>query len=538
MTEAKRPWWHGATIYQIYPRSFYDSSGDGIGDLRGILEKLPYIADLGVDAIWISPFFKSPMRDFGYDVSDFCAVDPIFGTMQGFDDVVAKAHELGLKVVIDQVYSHASSDHPWFQESRQSRDNPKADWFVWADPKPDGTPPNNWLSVFSGPAWTWDARRKQYYLHNFLSSQPDVNVRNPQVQAALLDTARFWLDRGVDGFRLDALNFFMHDPCLTDNPPTDSQDASRPFEFQSSLYNRSHPDIMEFIGKLRSLAEEYEEIFLLAEIGDQTGDDEMLDYVGDPAKLHSAYSFVFLNNNRLEPEIFVDADDVWRRRDEPLLPTWSFSNHDVPRALTRWGNTDDPAFAKLLNAILVCLRGTIILYQGEELGLAQADVPYEMLKDPDAIANWPHTKGRDGARTPLPWAEGCGRGGFTSGIPWLPVDKEHVELSVEGQEADPGSVLNATREIMRLRAKLPALVGDEIERAATGHEKILGFVRRGYGQELLCLFNLSSEPLAVETAPVAEYQPVDSEVVTGRKSDGKVDLPPYGFWIGERNARR
>lgn len=533
MTQATNPWWRGATIYQIYPRSFYDSSGDGIGDLRGILEKLPYIADLGADAIWISPFFKSPMRDFGYDVSDFCAVDPIFGTLDDFDAVVARAHELGVKVLIDQVYSHASSDHAWFQESRQSKDNDKADWFVWADPQPDGTPPNNWLSVFSGPAWTWDARRQQYYLHNFLPSQPDVNVRNPIVQEAILDVARFWLDRGIDGFRLDALNFMMHDPRMLDNPPAEGHDYSRPFAFQLSKYNRSHPDIMQFLTRLRGLTKEYDDIFLMAEIGDQTGDYEILEYVGDPDKLHSAYSFVLLDSTELTPKLIADADEVWHSRDEPLWPTWSFSNHDVPRAVTRWGDPDDPAFAKLLNSILVCMRGTVILYQGEELGLSQADVPFEKLQDPDAIANWPLTKGRDGARTPLPWLGSCGYGGFSSEDPWLPVDKSHILRSVDEQEADPGSVLNVSKDIMRLRHRLKALRDGAIARFGELGEHVLAFTRRSDEQTILCVFNLTKEAQQLDNPDAASFDAIDSKAVTGARDGSVISLPPYGVWIGE-----
>ena len=262
---ASTAWWRGAAIYQIYPRSFSDSNGDGIGDLPGITEKLDYVRDLGVDGIWLSPFFTSPMRDFGYDVADYCGVDPVFGTLRDFDALVERAHSLGLKVIIDQVYSHSSDQHPWFQQSRSSRDNSKADWYVWADAKPDGSPPNNWQSVFGGPSWTWDARRGQYYLHNFLPEQPDLNVHNRAVQDALLDVARFWLDRGIDGFRIDAINFAMHDPQLRDNPPApNGGKRTRPFDFQQHLYNQSHSDIAKFLERLRAVTNEYGDRFTLA----------------------------------------------------------------------------------------------------------------------------------------------------------------------------------------------------------------------------------------------------------------------------------
>ncbi|HSD00492.1 MAG TPA: alpha-amylase family glycosyl hydrolase, partial [Casimicrobiaceae bacterium] len=267
-TTTSLPWWRGAAIYQIYPRSFADSNGDGIGDLPGITSKLDYVRDLGVDGIWLSPFFTSPMRDFGYDVADYCDVDPVFGTLDDFDALVERAHALGLKVIIDQVYSHTSDQHAWFQESRASRDSSKSDWYVWADAKADGSPPNNWQSVFGGPAWTWDARRGQYYLHNFLREQPDLNLHNRAVQDALLDAARFWLDRGVDGFRIDAINFAMHDPQLRDNPPaTHDRKRTRPFDFQQHIYNQSHPDIVKFLERLREVTDGYGDRFTLAEVG-------------------------------------------------------------------------------------------------------------------------------------------------------------------------------------------------------------------------------------------------------------------------------
>ena len=271
------PWWHGAVIYQIYPRSFRDSNGDGIGDLPGITASLDYVASLGVDAVWLSPFFTSPMKDFGYDIADYCDVDPIFGTLQDFDRLLEAAHRHGLKVIIDQVYSHTSDQHSWFLQSRADRTNARADWYVWADPKVDGSPPTNWQSVFGGSAWTWNARRGQYYMHNFLSEQPDLNVHNPEVQDALLECARFWFERGVDGFRLDAVNFALHDVLLRDNPPalTRQRPRTRPVDFQQSLYNKSHPDLPRFIERIRKVADEYGGRFTVAEVGGEGSEAEM-----------------------------------------------------------------------------------------------------------------------------------------------------------------------------------------------------------------------------------------------------------------------
>ncbi|MEL7480819.1 MAG: alpha-amylase family glycosyl hydrolase, partial [Pseudomonadota bacterium] len=289
--ETSTVWWRGSVIYQIYPRSFVDSNGDGVGDLQGIISRLDYIASLGVDAIWISPVFKSPMRDFGYDVSDYRDIDPIFGTLQDFDQLVAKAHALGLKVIIDQVYSHTSDQHAWFTESRQNRDNPKSDWYVWADPKPDGSPPNNWQAVFAGPSWTWDSRRSQYYFHNFLSSQPDLNLHNPEVQEAILDVATYWMDRGVDGVRLDAINFAMHDPQLRDNPPAPfvGERPQRTFDLQRHVHNQSHPDIVLFLERLRGVFDRYGDRFSLAEIGGLDAFQEMLAFTSGGTRLNSAY---------------------------------------------------------------------------------------------------------------------------------------------------------------------------------------------------------------------------------------------------------
>ena len=428
------PWWRGAAIYQIYPRSFADANGDGIGDLPGITSRLEYVAGLGVDAIWVSPFYASPMADFGYDIADFCAVDPIFGTLADFDALVARASGLGLKVVIDQVYAHTSDRHPWFAESRGNRENPRADWYVWADPKPDGSPPSNWQSVFGGPAWRWDARRGQYYMHNFLAEQPQLNLHNPAVRQALLDVARFWLDRGVAGFRLDALNFAMHDPLLRDNPPAplDGRLRTRPFDFQQHLHNQSHPDIVNFIEQLQSVVADYSGTFTLAEVGGPNPAREMKAFTQGKQRLDSAYGFDFLYAAELTPALVARALEAWPHEPESGWPSWAFENHDAPRALSRWSPAGDiDAFARTKAMLLLSLRGNPILFQGEELGLEQDEVPFASLRDPEAIANWPLTLSRDGARTPLPWRAGEPGGGFTTGTPWLPLSAENLARAVD-----------------------------------------------------------------------------------------------------------
>ena len=520
------PWWKGAAIYQIYPRSFMDSDGDGVGDLPGISSRLDYVASLGVDAIWISPFFKSPMKDFGYDVSDYCDVDPIFGTLADFDALVERAHGMGLKVLIDQVYSHTSDAHNWFNESRSSRDNEKADWYVWADAKPDGSPPSNWQSVFGGPAWTWDARRGQYYMHNFLSSQPQINMHNPDVQDAVLGIMRFWFDRGVDGFRIDALNFAMHDPELRDNPPAPPTDRqrTRPFDFQLKKYNQSHADIPAFIARIRKLTDEYDGIFTVAEVGGDEAQAEMKAFTAGEEHLNSAYGFDFLYADKLTPGLVCAALAQWPDEDGVGWPSWAFENHDAPRAASRWWSAADRAKAKRLKMLLLAaLRGNIILYYGEELGLTQVDIPFEQLHDPEAIANWPLTLSRDGARTPMPWDAARPHAGFTTGEPWLPVGEENAHRAVASQEDDPDSLLNHTRAMIALRKAHPALRHGCVT-ACREEGGVFLLERQAGGETLRCLFNLGSEARAVPSG-------YSGTIVTAVNDATSETLPPLSALV-------
>ena len=339
------PWWRGATIYQIYPRSFLDTNGDGVGDLPGIIQRLDYVASLGVEAIWVSPFFKSPMADFGYDIADYRAVDPIFGTLEDFDRLIAKAHALGLKVIIDQVPSHTSDQHAWFEESRQSRDNPKADWYVWADAREDGTPPNNWLSIFGGVAWTWEPRRGQYYLHNFLSEQPDLNFHNPEVRQATLDNMRFWLDRGVDGLRLDAINFCFHDAQLRDNPRAAEESAQGARVSAPTIRTASSGTASTTRSRrccrssrsIRRLLDEYPDVVALGEISSDDSTATVAEYT-QPGRLHMAYSFELLSNDSSPAHIRATVETL-RQRAPQSWPCWTISNHDVERVVSRWGRS-------------------------------------------------------------------------------------------------------------------------------------------------------------------------------------------------------
>ena len=498
------PWWHGAVIYQVYPRSYQDSNGDGVGDLPGITARLPHIASLGVEAVWISPFFTSPMADYGYDVADFRDVDPVFGTLDDFDTLLNRAHELGLRVIIDQVYSHTSDQHPWFAESRQSRSNPKADWYVWADPNPDGTPPNNWQSVFGMGAWQWDARRRQYYLHNFLVEQPDLNLHNPEVQSAILAVARFWLDRGVDGFRLDALNFGMHDRQLRDNPVETefARPPTRPFDFQRHTMSMDQPELLPFLERIRSVLDDSthetgRERFTVAEVGGPHPLPQMKAFTKGSGRLHTAYAFDFLYASSLDADLVRRTQREWPGTDSSEgWPSWAFSNHDAPRAVSRWrGECPADRYSKLLNLLLVSLRGNPFLYQGEELGLPQAEIAFEDLRDPEAITNWPETLGRDGARTPMPWQAGANsHAGFSESKPWLPLPDVHTDLSVDAQDNDSDSVLAFTRRAIALRNSSPALRHGTI--AFHGNGDLLVFDRSHGGETRRCVFNLMGEPLA------------------------------------------
>ncbi len=528
--QAHQEWWRGAVIYQIYPRSFADTNGDGIGDLNGITAHLDHVASLGVDGVWISPFYTSPMKDFGYDVADYCDVDPIFGTLEDFDRLVEKAHGLGLKVIVDQVWSHTSDQHDWFKASRQDRTNAYADWYVWADAKPDGSPPNNWQSVFGGPGWTWDARRGQYYQHNFLPEQPQLNGRHPAVQEALLAAGAFWLDRGVDGFRLDALNFMINDPSLRDNPPfPPGGKRTRPFDFQDKIYNQSHAEIPLFLERVRQLTDGYDgDRFTVAEVGGDHAHREMKEYTADGRHLHSAYGFLYLYADAMKADLVRQGAEMWPGAEGEGWPSWTFSNHDAPRAISRWADDrDERQLAEMLMLLLVCLRGNIFVYYGEELGLPQGYVPFERLVDPEAIANWPQTLGRDGARTPMPWKAYAAYAGFSQAEPWLPVDPRHQALAVDLQEADPGSMLNATRRLLALRRAHEALRHGDMQILST--DPVLSFSRSTGTEQLLMAFNLGH---AVQAWSVpAGYQVIEAV-------NGAVDghLPSLGGLLLRRQV--
>lgn len=532
MAQTNSDWWRGAVIYQIYPRSFQDSNGDGMGDLKGITDRLDHVASLGVDAIWLSPIFTSPMDDMGYDVSDYRDIDPTFGTLEDFDRLIARAHELGLKVIVDQVYSHSSDRHPWFEESRSSRDNPKAEWYVWADADEDGFVPNHWPSVFGGSAWQWDTRRRQYYLHNFLTSQPDLNFHNRQVQDEILDIMEFWLDRGVDGFRLDTVNYYFHDPRLRNNPPLMTpagRTAVRPYDMQDHIYSKNRPENVPFLRRMRATMDKYDTRMMVGEVGEShKANAIMAEYTADGDKLHMAYSFELLSPEftaahfRKCVQAFFDA-----ARSRNGWPCWSFSNHDVIRHVSRWAGHSLELYdlARQAAALLLSFEGTICLYQGEELGQTETQLAFEELVDPPGITFWPEYKGRDGCRTPMVWQAQAEHGGFSEGKPWLPVKPEQAARAVDRQADDPNSVLAFYREMIGYRKNSAALMSGET-RFADLPEPLLAFSRGEGADGVLCVFNLSDRS---RTASLSGAASLESVSRNAELRDGSLELKPNGF---------
>jgi glycosidase len=491
-TTTHTEWWKSAVIYQIYPRSFQDSTGNGVGDLPGITQRLDYLSTtLGVDAIWISPILPSPMADFGYDVSDYTDVDPLFGTLDDADTLIDEAHRLGLKVIIDWVPNHSSDQHPWFAESRTSLDNPKRDWYVWAEPDDDGQPPNNWLSMFGGPAWTLDDATQQFYLHSFLAEQPDLNWRNPDVVDAMMDTLRFWLDRGIDGFRMDVAHFMAKDPHMRSNPPStgtkDGTKTLKEYDTQEHLYDKGHDDIFAMHARIRSVLDEYDDRFAVGEIHESDWDRWARYYGTGGHGLHMPFNFSLLWAS-------WDADDF---RDEIMcqesaLPpgAWGnhvLGNHDEPRFATRFGQERIRTAAVLL----LTLRGTPTLYYGEELGLVDCTVEPGHEQDPWG-KNHPELN-RDGCRSPMQWSDGQGMG-FTDGAvaPWLPF--ADATSSVTDQLDDPASTLSLYRSLLELRHATPALSLGSIAMLTSNEDHVLSFTRNLRDDTVSIAINFTAEP--------------------------------------------
>ena len=502
-------WWESAVFYQIYPRSFKDSNNDGIGDLAGVIEKLDHLNDgkgggLGIDAIWFSPFFPSPQADFGYDVSDYCNIDSDYGTLEDFDQLVEESHRRGIKIVLDLVLNHSSDQHKWFQESRKNSTNSKVDWYVWADPKPDGSPPNNWLAVFGGAAWTFEPQRGQYYLHNFLPEQPDLNWYNPEVREALADVVRFWMKRGADGFRLDTANYYAYDRQLRDNPKRpenselmeDGQEAN-PLSQYITKYSKDRPENLEFIHFLRKIFEE-NGVVSIGEIGSAEGLESTLklgtDYVKKGKGLHLAYTFSMLNKN-MNAEYLEQVLRVTEESIEDGWPCWSLSNHDCMRMISRFdcfGERD--GFQQMMLLLLLSLRGTPIIYYGEEVDMQEYEITKDELRDPQGIRFWPDIKGRDGCRLPFPWDSKLTNQGFNSGTkPWLPASNK---LSLDQVKADSGSTFHVLQEMLQIRKKFPALQNGSYRKILLDGDCFV-FERKTEDETMLIAANFSTEEQSI-----------------------------------------
>jgi alpha-glucosidase len=516
-------WYQNAVIYQIAPWSFQDSNGDGKGDLQGIIRRLDYIASLGVDAVWLTPVYPSPMDDLGYDISDMCAVGESFGTMGDLQRLLELLHLRGLKLILDMVWSHTSERHPWFEQSRRSRDDPKADWYVWADPSPDGGPPNNWLSmVTGGSGWKFDERRGQYYFFNFFPSQPDLNWNNPEVRAEILGIARFWLEQGIDGMRLDAVNFYCHDPALRDNPPRtaadgkpDGIDINNPAAAQLFRNSFGRPESYEALRPLRALVDEYPGVVLLGEVTlAEDSVQEAANFARGRQRLHLSYHSALLFEDRIcAQRMRAVIEKVIAAYGEGGA-CWIMGNHDYGRMRSLWGGMaqEDPeAFYRMMIAVLLSLPGALCLWQGDELGLPEAripdDLPVEDLRDPMGRLLYPRLTGRDPSRTPMPWDDAEHACGFTTAAqPWLPLPDSHRARSVARQAADPQSFLNAWRRLLHWRVRQPALEGGSLELSDLP-PPLLALVREYNEQRLLCLFNFSDGPVSTDLSSFSQLVP-------------------------------
>jgi len=548
-------WWQNAIIYQITPWSFLDTTGNGTGDLKGIVEKLDHIASLGVDAIWLAPIFESPMDDLGYDITDMRSIGSAFGSMEDFQRLLEIAHTFKLRVIIDQVWNHTSDQHPWFLESRQSRDNAKADWYVWADPKADGSPPNNWLSSFTGKsAWKWEPQREQFYFYNFLASQPDLNWQNPDVVQAVLERAKFWLDLGVDGLRIDAVNYFLHDEQLRDNPQRpddaplpDGVPPDNPLAEQILKYSFCRPETLDKLKPIRELVEQYPGTVTLGEV--TLCEDSIAlasEYVAGCDRLHMAYHSGLLEDKPITATLMRNILERVINHFTDGGTCWMVGNHDYGRLRSRWtgkdvdGNPYPDAFYHMIAALLLSLPGALCLYQGDELGLKVAaipeDIPPEQIKDPFGKALYPEVTGRDGSRTPMPWNADAPNAGFTTAEkPWLPIPDHHWARAVNLQHQDPNSLLNTWRRLLHWRKQQPALEAGKLAFVAAD-DPILAFRREYAEQHLLCLFNISSDAVQYD---LSDYPNCSSVKGLGFSVDfdgNQLILPPYGVFFGHLPA--
>ena len=534
------PWWQTDVVYQIYPRSFRDATGDGVGDLAGITEKLPYLADLGVGAVWLSPFYPSPQADFGYDVSDYRGVDPQYGTLADFDRMAARAHDLGLKLIVDVVPNHSSDQHPWFAESRANRDNPKREWYVWRDPKPDGSPPNNWLSHFGGPAWTLDDATGQCYLHSFLREQPDLNWRHAPVEAEVLDTLRFWMARGVDGFRIDVARAILKDPELRDNPPAEKVTFHKPtgdYDSQAHVHDQDHPDVYGAHARIRAAVDGFGdgERVTIGEIHEYDF-PKWATYYGQPDGrggldgLHMPFNFGLLATPWTASGLRAHVDAIEAALPDGAWPNYVLGNHDEARLATRLGAES----ARLAGMLLLTLRGAPTLYYGDELGMTEVDVPLDRRRDPWAERSGHPELSRDGCRTPMPWDASPGAGFADSGRPdayWLPLNPDHATVNVETQDADADSTLAFYRRALRLRGASAALQTGTYTPLDGLPESVFGFERTEGDSRALVLLHVGAGEATVDIPEAFRDAPValatHDRAQEGEPAGARVTLGPW-----------
>jgi alpha-glucosidase len=536
IASADRDWWKHAVFYEIYPRSFSDTNNDGIGDLNGIASKLDYLHDLGVDAIWISPCFPSPQKDFGYDVSDYENIDPMYGTLADFDRLVAEGKKRHVRIVLDFVLNHSSDQHKWFLDSESSRTSAHRDWYVWRDGKAPGVPPNNWVSDFGGPAWTFDATTGQYYYHFFEVAQPDLNWRNPEVEKAMFGVARWWFERGVAGFRLDAVNALYEDPALRDNPVLPGKNEFGDPE-EENKYNSDLPEVHDALRGLRKVADEFNSVL----IGETWTDDiaGLKKYYGEhDNELQLPMDFLFTMVNKLSPAEFrkqiatVESAGGW--------PVFVISNHDIQRSYNRYGDgTHNDQIAKLMAALYLTLRGTPIMYYGEELGMENNDPKTkEEVQDPYGKTGWPLQKGRDGERTPMQWTT-APNAGFSAAKPWLPVPPSFKTHNVESESRDPNSILNFYRRLLALRHSEPALLDGEYVALNQNDPDVISYLRRTKDEAILVAINMSATrrkvtfDLAPQGFATAKAIPLltDMEIPPASGPLGEITLDPFSGYI-------
>lgn len=527
------PWWQTAVFYQIYPRSFADSNGDGIGDLPGITAKLDYLADLGIDAIWLSPVYPSPMADGGYDVSDFKNIEPQYGTMDDFITLLAEAHERDIRIIMDLVLNHTSNEHPWFLEASSSLSNPKRDWYIWHDGRSGNPPrpPNNWQASFGGRAWEWDERTRQYFLHSFAREQPDVNWRNPELREAMYDIIRFWLDLGVDGFRLDVVNWFVHDDQFRSNP---YKLGRRPYDMQHHKYDRNHPQNIEVMKEIRAIVDSYPGRMTIGEVyTEPPGNlDLVVQYYGQGEGLHMAFNFAFLFCN-WNASCFERVIEKWEGLlGSDLWPNYTLSNHDQPRACSRYGKKNQiiPR-ARVAAALLLTLRGTPFLYYGEEIGMRDTRIPRSRLQDPVGIRYWPLNPGRDPARTPMQW-DGSPNAGFSTGEPWLPVNDNYPQLNVTAQKNDENALLEWYRKLLKLRRTLPVLQSGSYQPVMSGSDLFV-YERRMDGERVLIALNFTNKIKTLQLPDIERWQTLLGDPsITGQILVGPhITLAPYAVLI-------